>query len=475
MARGTFVYGFGPFELDPHKRWLTWEGTRVQLADSYFGVLLELVSRAPDVVSRRALSIAGWGSDVNENSIEQAVSHLRKSLGVNGATKLIETVWGQGYRVTVEVHRLEVHDRDLTAAGVDEPLRRFLRGRHAVTTLNRLEIGAARSDIEQMIRHQPHHAPAYVELAAACALLCEASFIETAYDLEALTCAIDSARQATLLEPESGEAWSTRGFVLYLAGHAESARLAAYKGVMFDEGNWRNHLLLSRVSWGEERIKAAKRALLLRPDLALGYWLQATVLIARGALEAALILLRAGCIAQDQQQRVAAAYPAVGLHLLRGLVLLALNQLEEAEREFECELRDPDSCQLYARQCAANTWHALASVYLRRGDHDRATAAFRKALHTGPGHFKSMAALMLPIPDLPANDPRGAEVAVARALAFARGGRHHEAARTYRDAITSAPYDDAGWLLPVEPILQAPLRPEIWGEVLALIRERASS
>ena len=91
MARGTFVYGFGPFELDPHKRWLTWEGTRVQLADSYFGVLLELVSRAPDVVSRRALSIAGWGSDVNENSIEQAVSHLRKSLGVNGATKLIET------------------------------------------------------------------------------------------------------------------------------------------------------------------------------------------------------------------------------------------------------------------------------------------------------------------------------------------------------------------------------------------------
>jgi hypothetical protein len=39
---------------------------------------------------------------------------------------------------------------------------------------------------------------------------------------------------------------------------------------MFDEGNWRNHLLLSRVSWGEERIKAAKRALLLRPDLALG-------------------------------------------------------------------------------------------------------------------------------------------------------------------------------------------------------------
>jgi hypothetical protein len=79
-----------------------------------------------------------------------------------------------------------------------------------------------------------------------------------------------------------------------------------------------------------------------------------------------------------------------------------------------------------------------------------------------------MAALMLPIPDLPADDPRGAEVAVARALAFARAGRHQEAARTYRDAIASAAYDDAGWLLPVEPILQAQLRPEIWGEVLGV-------
>jgi DNA-binding winged helix-turn-helix (wHTH) protein/Tfp pilus assembly protein PilF len=476
MIPHAFVYRFGPFELYPNTRCLTRAGARVALSYPQFGVLEELVLRAPDVVSRKRLSIAGWGSSaVSENSIEQAVSQLRKALCQNRHDKYIETVSGRGYRLAAVIQRVDAPEPAPTITGVDGSLLGFLRGRQALATLNRDDIRVARPDIEQLIRDRPHHAPAYVELAKACALLCEASFVDTHYDAEALACALESAAQATVLEPGSGEAWSTYGFVLYLAGHPKSANIAAYKGVVFDQANWRSHLLLSRVSWGEERITSAQRALSLRPDSALAYWLHATPLVGRGALVESLVPLRAGCAAQDNQSRVAATYPAVGLHLLHGLVLLAQNHVDAAIREFECELRDPASAQLYARQCMANTWHALGAIHLQRGEHERATAAFQQALRAGPGHFRSMAALMLPIPDLPPNDPRGIETAIARAIAFARAGRHHDAAQTYRDAISSSPYADAGWLLPVDPILQASKRPDIWGPLLAWMRERASS
>ena len=469
------VFRFGGFELNQSTRSLMSGGTRVPLPYQHFGVLEELVLRAPDLVSRKRLSIAGWGSDVNDNSIEQAVSQLRKALGQTEQVKYIETVSGRGYRMPVPVQRVAATDPALTATAVDGSLQGFLRGRQALATLNCDEIRVARAGIEQMIRDRPDHAPAYVELANACALLCEASSVDMKYDFEALSCALESARHATTLDSQSGEAWCTFGFVLYLAGDTKSAAVAAYKGVLFDQGHWRNHLLLSRVSWGEERIKAAERALSLRGDLAFAHWLHATPLIARGALTEALVPLRAGCAAQDTQQRVCAAYPANGLHLLHALVFLRQNRVDDAIRELECELRDPGSGQLYARQCLANTWHTLGAVHLQRGEHDRATAAFREALQIGPGHFKSMAALMRPIPDLPSNDPRCVDAAIAGAIALARAGRHHEAAHAYREAITSAPYADAGWLLPVEPLLQASLRPEIWGELLAWIRERASS
>ena len=103
------------FELNPNTRCLTHGGTRVPLSYPHFGVLEELVLRAPDVVPRKRLSIAGWGSDVNENSIEQAVSQLRKALGQNGQVKHIDTVSGRGYRMAVAVQRVEALKRSVSA------------------------------------------------------------------------------------------------------------------------------------------------------------------------------------------------------------------------------------------------------------------------------------------------------------------------------------------------------------------------
>src|SRR5205085_4085895 len=113
------------------------------------------------------------------------------------------------------------------------------------------------------------------------------------------------------------------------------------------------------------------------PRLALAHWLKATVFIARGAFDTALAQLRDGCAAQDDQRPAAAAYPAVGLHLLRGLVLAAQNRLEEADAAFEAELAVRDGGHLHWQECAANAWYARGAVRLRQRDFTGAAAAFQ--------------------------------------------------------------------------------------------------
>jgi tetratricopeptide (TPR) repeat protein len=134
---------------------------------------------------------------------------------------------------------------------------------------------------------------------------------------------------------------------------------ACRKAVALERNGWRHWLRLAYVSWGDERIEAAETALKLHPDLALAHWLLATVLIARGAFDAALIAILAGCAAQDKQRIAPGPYPAVGLHLQHGLVLLALGRLDEALRAFESELDVPDYGQLYARERAAKRWKPM--------------------------------------------------------------------------------------------------------------------
>jgi hypothetical protein len=73
------------------------------------------------------------------------------------------------------------------------------------------------------------------------------------------------------------------------------------------------------VRWGDERLRAAQRVRKPCPGLAISYWFTATVFVARQAFDAALDALRAGCAAQDAQQRETGRFHAVGLHLLHAL------------------------------------------------------------------------------------------------------------------------------------------------------------
>jgi tetratricopeptide (TPR) repeat protein len=348
-----------------------------------------------------------------------------------------------------------------------------MQGRAQLHALNLANIRQARTAFEKTLQSEPDYAPAHIGLANACALLFDASRIDASWDIDALGVALDHAGRATTLAPASGDAWSTLAFCVALQGATEESNAAARKATTLERDNWLHWLRFAFVSWGEDRIRAARTALALYPDLALAHWLIATVLIARGAFASAQTVLRDGCAAQDRQHS-GTAFPAVGLHLLRGLVLAAQHDLDASAEAFACELSYADKGQLYSRECRANTWYALAAVRLRQRRRADAEHAFANALGVAPAHLFTLAAIGRALPSLDEADPRSRETALAAAAGLAREGRHADAARAWRAAIDATALSWPGWILPVEPLINPGGHVEAWSDVLAIVRARAA-
>src|SRR5687768_12335166 len=134
VSPGGAIYSFGCFELDGRTRQLRRNGERVALSDRYFSVLLHLAAHAGTVVSKDDLVKAGWGDTaVGDNSLEQAISALRRTLGTSADDReYVETVPRQGYRLTVPVTRAMPQ---ASAADIDAllaPHRALLDGRAAL-------------------------------------------------------------------------------------------------------------------------------------------------------------------------------------------------------------------------------------------------------------------------------------------------------------------------------------------------------
>ena len=73
---------FEPFELDSARRRLTASGEPVAISERQLDVLLLLVARAGQIISKDDLLQAGWKDvAVGDNSLEQAISSLRRLLG----------------------------------------------------------------------------------------------------------------------------------------------------------------------------------------------------------------------------------------------------------------------------------------------------------------------------------------------------------------------------------------------------------
>jgi predicted ATPase/DNA-binding winged helix-turn-helix (wHTH) protein len=107
MSSPSEALVFGPFRLEVARRELTAHGVPVTLGQRAFDVLLTLVNRRGELVTKDELMAEVWpGVVVEENNLQVHVSALRKVLGSAGdGERYLLTVAGRGYRFVAPVER----------------------------------------------------------------------------------------------------------------------------------------------------------------------------------------------------------------------------------------------------------------------------------------------------------------------------------------------------------------------------------
>src|SRR5215469_11272332 len=108
---------FGVFEIDPPARELRKHGVRIKLQDQPFAVLLILLEKPGQVVTKEELQQRLWPADTFvefDKGIYNAMKRLRETLGDEAETpRYIETLPRRGYRFIAPVEN--------PGAGVAEP------------------------------------------------------------------------------------------------------------------------------------------------------------------------------------------------------------------------------------------------------------------------------------------------------------------------------------------------------------------
>jgi DNA-binding winged helix-turn-helix (wHTH) protein len=491
VTAAAHSYTFDDFTLDARKKRLTRAGQPIELSEHQLDVLAHLVAHAGDIVSKNALIETAWaGVAVTDNSLEQAISGLRRALGDDPRKpQVIQTVPRRGYRVAADVTRVECRTSDAELEALLEPYRAWVEGRAALETLERDAVLRAEQAFTEVVERAPDFAPAHRALANACVMHFETTRADEVPDADALVRAGQHAREACRLDPQSGEGWATLALVHHRSGLGVQAIAAARRAVMLEPDNWRHYFRLAYVSWGEERLRAAQKALALFPEFALARFLSATVYVARQAFDLAEQELRAGATAQDAQQG-SHAFISVGSHWLLGLVRLARGDEQGALNALQRELSFEATGQLYGRECAANTWYAIGAVLLRQGRRVEAAGAFEHALDRLPGHLLAMIGLSTvqdPSPEreeVHQNITRRigqlaaaglvVDAATGRAALMAATGAAEDAAPLLDEVLSAAPGGSAGWIIPVDPILNVRAREGAFALVLARLRTRAA-
>jgi cholera toxin transcriptional activator len=104
-------YRFGVFEADAGSGELRRQGVRVRLHAQPFQVLMMLVERPGEVVTREEIARALWpeGTFVDaEHGLNSAVNRIREALGdVATGSRYVETLARRGYRFVAPVERID--------------------------------------------------------------------------------------------------------------------------------------------------------------------------------------------------------------------------------------------------------------------------------------------------------------------------------------------------------------------------------
>src|SRR5919201_4171911 len=101
-------YVFGECSLDTQRAELARAGRVSRLRRKVFQVLVYLLAHADRVVSKQELCAQVWPQQfISDAALESTIKAVRQALGDSGrGQRLIQTVYGQGYRflAAVEAH-----------------------------------------------------------------------------------------------------------------------------------------------------------------------------------------------------------------------------------------------------------------------------------------------------------------------------------------------------------------------------------
>ncbi|NDV52437.1 MULTISPECIES: response regulator transcription factor [unclassified Salipiger] len=99
-GRAASVLRWNGLELDPSRMRGEFNGAPLSFSRREFAVLHALMERPGQILSKSALEerLYGWQEEIESNTVEVHVHHLRAKLG----RRFIETVRGLGYRVAAE-------------------------------------------------------------------------------------------------------------------------------------------------------------------------------------------------------------------------------------------------------------------------------------------------------------------------------------------------------------------------------------
>jgi DNA-binding winged helix-turn-helix (wHTH) protein len=121
------IYRFGGFELHEERRELRLSGRQVALQPKVFDLLLFLIARRDQVVTRDQLLAGVWeGVVVTDGSLKRAVSLLRAALREGGAEEAVRTLARQGYRFCADEVQEEVFSPS-TSSGASDAVARARR------------------------------------------------------------------------------------------------------------------------------------------------------------------------------------------------------------------------------------------------------------------------------------------------------------------------------------------------------------
>lgn len=105
LASGRYVV-FGPFRIDQQRQEVTRNGSRLKLQGKVYQVLMILLEKSGEVVTREELRLRLWPADTHVNydaNVNTTVNKLRQALGDSSDKPLyIETIPRKGYCILVE-------------------------------------------------------------------------------------------------------------------------------------------------------------------------------------------------------------------------------------------------------------------------------------------------------------------------------------------------------------------------------------